>query len=62
MLFFSHLNRLIASAVIVVSWPREGKSHKIDDLPILATCWSDTLRCFKHRLTVLLLMEALDND
>ena len=38
------------------------ESHKIDDLPVLVTCQSGTLVMLSAKLTVLLLMEALDDD
>ena len=36
---------MIASTVIVLAWLKDGEeeSQKIDDLPVLATCWSGTL-------------------
>ena len=40
---------------------KKERSQKIDDLPILATCWSGTLVMLSN-LMVLLLMEGLDND
>ena len=38
---------------------KQGRSQKIDDLPILATCQSGTLAMLA-KLTVPLLMEALE--
>ena len=38
----------------------KGSTQKIDDLLALATCRSGT--CFPAKLTVLLPMEAFDND
>ena len=39
--FVFELLYIIASAVIVIAW-LTLKDEKIDDLPILATCWSGT--------------------
>ena len=49
MLFFRVSIVIIASTIIVLAWLKDGeerrrrKSEKIDDLPVLATCWSGTL-------------------
>ena len=40
---------VIASAVIALAWLtlKERRSQKIDDLPVLATCWSGTSAILK---------------
>ena len=40
----------------------KNESQKLDDLPILVICQSGIYRRFPAKLTVLLLMEALNND
>jgi len=52
MLFFRASIVVIASAVIVLScWRKEeGRSQKIDDLPILATCRSGTLAMLSSKV------------
>ena len=46
MISFRDFFVVIASAVIVLAWQTvtltEEESQKIDDLPVLATCWSGT--------------------
>ena len=50
MIFFRDFFVVIASGVIVLAWltvlteerKKKERSQKIDDLPVLATCWSGT--------------------
>ena len=54
MIFFRDFFVVIASAVIVLAWLTvtltEERSQKIDDLPVLATCWSGTSAMFPSKL------------
>ena len=53
----------LASAIIVLLWWKEEEwKSEIDNLPILAICHFGTLVTCPAKLTVLLLMEGLDND
>ena len=55
MIFFRDFFVVIASAVILLAWrtvtltEEEERSQKIDDLPVLATCWSGTSAMFSSK-------------
>ena len=58
MLFFHVGNSFSHCCAIMV----EDKSQKIDDLPVLGNCQSDTLQAFPSKLTILLLMHLQRGD
>ena len=71
---FSHLNRCNSFShyhVSLASKTKKEKSQKIDDLPVLATCWSVTLAILSSQVNgsvahestrqcLILFMEAVD--
>ena len=61
---FSRFNHSNSFSRIALAWlMQKEESQKIDNMPILTTCWSGTSALlFSKVLTVLLLMEALDNN
>ena len=61
---FSRFNHCNSFSRIALAWlTQKEESQKIDNTPILTTCWSGTSALlFSKVLTILLLMEALDNN